>query len=110
MAKYFQVNHLWRPNKTNKDKVESLIQSMLKEGWIGNKLLYHRDNGFVEGSHRLKSLEIITDRYPKDKILKQEVAHDITEIIETFCLKHDIDFFGLEFDVIQEMGIDYFST
>lgn len=68
-------------NKVDEDKVRELADSMVANGWQGCPILVMGES-LLTGSHRLAALNLIRDEYEDDSVLDQEVAEDVTEIVE----------------------------
>ena len=62
------------------------LESMLENGWVGAPILVY-GNDLMTGSHRFEALQRISDMVNDGEIeeaavLEQDVAEDVTEIIE----------------------------
>lgn len=69
-------------NEVDPDKVSSLAQSMLANGWQGAPILVYGES-LLTGSHRLAALRQIAndiDTCDAD-VLHQDVAEDVTDIV-----------------------------
>ncbi len=74
-------------NEVDREKVNALADSMIKDGWIGAPILVYGES-LLTGSHRLAALHEVERRYGADEIdsapsvLWEDVAADVTEIVE----------------------------
>lgn len=73
-------------NEVEYEKVNELVESMLENGWVGAPILVY-GNDLMTGSHRFEALQRISDMVNDGEIeeaavLEQDVAEDVTEIIE----------------------------
>ena len=68
-------------NAVRPDKVAQLVESMLEQGWIGCPILIYGES-LITGSHRLAALHKIAHEHPDAEVLTQEIAEDVTDIIE----------------------------
>ena len=68
-------------NETDEGKVRALADSMVANGWQGCPILVYADS-LLTGSHRLAALKLIRDEYEDDSILGEDVAEDVTGIVE----------------------------
>ena len=79
--RYDHISHYTPLNKVSPDKVATLVESMLEHGWIGCPILIYGDS-LITGSHRLAALHQIAHEHPDAEVLTQEIAEDVTDIIE----------------------------
>ena len=75
-------------NEVDEDKVRALAESMVAEGWKGCPILVYGDS-LLTGSHRLAALKLIRDEYEDDSILSEDVAEDVTGIVEENISAYD---------------------
>ena len=73
-------------NEVEDEKVNELVESMLKNGWVGAPILVY-GNDLLTGSHRFAALKKINGmvndgEIEESEVLSQEVAEDVTEIVE----------------------------
>lgn len=97
-------------NDVDNKKVQSLVNSMLTEGWKGAPILYHNSIGLITGSHRMAALDKIEEMYDNDELTdeqiemveridnEQEYALDVTEIVDDWMEENPEQ--GFEFDDI----------
>lgn len=92
---YQDIQCLSEINETETDKVESLIASMLENGWQGAPILVIDGFGLLTGSHRMAALKTIANRdgngeYDDDDDLSTRVyellnetdlALDVTDLV-----------------------------
>ena len=79
--RYDHISHYNPINEVRRDKVAQLVESMLKHGWIGCPILIYGDS-LITGSHRLAALHKIAHEHPDAEVLTQDIAEDVTDIIE----------------------------
>lgn len=96
MATYFEISSLPTVNDVNHDKVEALKKSILSNGWKGAPILY-TNMGLVTGSHRLVALQEIEETGEDDDVLFEDIAEDVTDIINSYCESHDTYWDELDF-------------
>ena len=75
------------------EKVDELVESMLKNGWVGSPILIYGD-GLLTGSHRFAALKKINKMIENDEIqeanvMDQDVADDVTEIVEEHIAQYE---------------------
>lgn len=98
MATYQDIKGLALINEVDNDKVNSLVQSILSNGgWRGAPILY-TNMGLVTGSHRLAALQQIDRELLDDTVLYQDIALNVTDIINQFCEDNDYTWEQLPFD------------
>lgn len=102
MATYFEISSLPTVNDVNHDKVEALKKSILSNGWKGAPILY-TNMGLVTGSHRLAALREIEETGDDDDVLFEDIAEDVTDIINSYCEEHDIYWDELDFGNLGEI-------
>lgn len=102
MATYFEISSLPTVNDVNHDKVEALKKSILSNGWKGAPILY-TNLGLVTGSHRLAALQEIEETGEDDDVLFEDIAEDVTDIINSYCEEHDIYWDELDFGNLGEI-------
>jgi len=91
-------------NPVENDKVNQLAKSMLANGWQGAPILY-TDYMLITGSHRLEALREIEKMYVDDEItypsiLDEDIALDVTEIINDYCKEEEITIGEIDFSDI----------
>lgn len=104
MATYFEISSLPTVNDVNHDKVEALKKSILSNGWKGAPILY-TNMGLVTGSHRLAALQEIEESGEDDDVLFEDVAEDVTDIINDYCEEHDVYWDELDFGNLGEIFV-----
>lgn len=88
-------------NKTNKDKVRVIADSILENGWNGMPILVDEAHGMlITGSHRLAALKLLNDETEDDLDNLGDIAEDVSDIIDAWCEENDaviddIDFSNL---------------
>lgn len=102
MATYFDINSLPMINEVDKNKVEEIKESILKTGWQGAPILY-TDLGLVTGSHRLAALRSIEETGEDDDVLFEDIAEDVTDIVNDYCEKNDMSWEDLDFSYLREI-------
>jgi hypothetical protein len=88
MATYQDIKGFAPINNVDDNKVNDLVQSILTNGWQGAPILY-ASIGLVTGSHRLAALQYIDRELLDDTVLYQDIALDVTDIINQFCEDND---------------------
>lgn len=99
MATYFDISSLPLVNEVDEKKVSEIKKSILENGWQGAPILY-TNLGLVTGSHRLAALRSIEETEDDIDVLDEDVAEDVTDVINQYCESHDtywdeIDFSSL---------------
>lgn len=102
MATYFEISSLPTVNDVNHDKVEALKKSILSNGWKGAPILY-TNMGLVTGSHRLAALQKIEETGEDDDVLFENIAEDVTDIIDDYCESQDTYWDELDFSNLREI-------
>lgn len=102
MATYEDIKCLPLVNDVNHDKVEEIKESILKNGWQGAPILY-TNMGLVTGSHRLAALQEIEESGEDDDVLFENVAEDVTDIVNDYCEKNDMTWDELDFSYLREI-------
>lgn len=102
MATYFDISSLPTVNEVDQNKVSEIKKSILENGWLGAPILY-TNLGLVTGSHRLAALKEIDDYEDDDDVLFEDVAEDVTDIINSYCEEHDIYWDELDFGNLGEI-------
>lgn len=102
MATYFDISSLPTINEVNHDKVSEIKKSILKNGWKGAPILY-TNMGLVTGSHRLAALQEIEESGEDDDVLFENVAEDVTDIVNDYCEKNDMTWDELDFSYLREI-------
>lgn len=106
MANYFEIKSLPMVNEVNRDKVEEIKNSILVNGWQGAPILY-TNLGLVTGSHRLAALQEIEEtgegEGEDDDVLFEDIAEDVTDIINSYCEEHDTYWDELDFSNLREI-------
>lgn len=102
MATYFDIKSLPLVNEVDEKKVSEIKESILKNGWKGAPILY-TNLGLVTGSHRLAALREIEETGEDDDVLFEDVAEDVTEIIDEYCSSHDTYWDELDFSSLRDI-------
>lgn len=102
MATYFDISSLPTVNEVDQSKVEEIKKSILKNGWKGAPILY-TNMGLVTGSHRLAALQEIEETGEDDDVLFEDVAEDVTDIINDYCSSHDTYWDELDFSSLRDI-------
>lgn len=76
-----EVIHMALINEVNDDKVNALVDSMMKDGWVGCPILVCNGE-LLTGSHRVAALKKIGETDEDSSVLDEEVAEDVTDIVE----------------------------
>lgn len=104
MATYFEISSLPMVNDVDEKKVSEIKESILKNGWKGAPILY-TNLGLVTGSHRLAALREIEedDDVLDDDVLFENIAEDVTDIIDDYCSSQDTYWDELDFSNLREI-------
>lgn len=104
MATYFEISSLPMVNDVDEKKVSEIKESILKNGWKGAPILY-TNLGLVTGSHRLAALREIEedDDVLDDDVLFENIAEDVTDIVNDYCEKNDMTWDELDFSYLREI-------
>ena len=102
MATYFDISSLPTVNEVDQNKVEEIKKSILENGWLGAPILY-TNMGLVTGSHRLAALQEIEETGEDDDVLFEDIAEDVTDIINDYCEKNDMTWEDLDFSYLREI-------
>ncbi|MEQ2422043.1 hypothetical protein WMO23_04760 [Megasphaera sp. CLA-AA-H81] len=102
MATYFDISSLPLVNDVDENKVSEIKKSILKNGWKGAPILY-TNMGLVTGSHRLAALREIEETEDDDDVLFEDVAEDVTDIVNDYCEKNDMTWDELDFSYLREI-------
>lgn len=102
MATYFDIKSLPLVNEVDEKKVSEIKKSILKNGWKGAPILY-TNMGLVTGSHRLAALQEIEESGEDDDVLFEDVAEDVTDIINDYCSSHDTYWDELDFSSLRDI-------
>lgn len=102
MATYEDIKSLPTINEVNHDKVEEIKKSILENGWQGAPILY-TNMGLVTGSHRLAALQEIEETGEDDDVLFEDIAEDVTDIINSYCEERDIYWDELDFSSLRDI-------
>ena len=102
MATYFDISSLPTVNEVDQNKVEEIKKSILENGWLGAPILY-TNMGLVTGSHRLAALREIEETEDDDDVLFENIAEDVTDIINDYCEKNDMTWDELDFSYLREI-------
>lgn len=102
MATYFDISSLPTVNEVDQNKVEEIKKSILENGWLGAPILY-TNMGLVTGSHRLAALQEIEESGEDDDVLFEDVAEDVTDIINDYCSSHDTYWDELDFSSLRDI-------
>ena len=88
--RYDNISHYSPINEVSPDKVDQLVESMLERGWVGCPILIYGES-LITGSHRLAALHQIAHEHPEADVLTQEIAEDVTDIIEGRLAKFEAE-------------------
>lgn len=102
MATYEDIKCLPLVNDVDEKKVSEIKESILKNGWHGAPILY-TNLGLVTGSHRLAALREIEETGEDDDVLFEEIAEDVTDIVNEYCESHDTYWDELDFGNLGEI-------
>ena len=109
MATYFEISSLPMVNDVDEKKVSEIKESILKNGWKGAPILY-TNLGLVTGSHRLAALreieeddDVLDDDVLDDDVPFENIAEDVTDIIDDYCESHDAYWDELDFSNLREI-------
>lgn len=102
MATYFDISSLPTVNEVDKNKVEEIKKSIVANGWQGAPILY-TNLGLVTGSHRLAALQEIEETGEDDDVLFENIAEDVTDIVNDYCEKNDMTWDELDFSYLREI-------
>lgn len=102
MATYFEISSLPTVNEVDQNKVEEIKESILANGWQGAPILY-TNLGLVTGSHRFAALREIEESGEDDDVLFENIAEDVTDIINEYCEKNDMTWEDLDFSYLREI-------
>lgn len=102
MATYNEIKSLPYVNSVDSEKVEEIKESIMANGWQGCPILY-TDLGLVTGSHRLAALREIEETEDNDDVLFEDIAEDVTDIINDYCEKNDMSWDELDFSNLREI-------
>lgn len=102
MATYFDIKSLPLVNEVDEKKVSEIKKSILENGWLGAPILY-TNMGLVTGSHRLAALQEIEESGEDDDVLFEDVAEDVTDIINDYCSSHDTYWDELDFSSLRDI-------
>ena len=111
MANYYDIKCMPKVNKTDDKIVNQLVQSILKNGYLGEPI-YYCEMGLITGSHRLTALQTIDDSdfdNIYDILNNDDIAIDITDIINQYCENKEICFEELPFDDFNNYTYDDFE-
>jgi len=88
-------------NETDENKVEELVNTILRNGWVGAPILYHTSIGLITGSHRSEALRVIAEMYDNEDLTEgqkaivakidedDEYALDVTDIVDEWVEDND---------------------
>lgn len=102
MATYWDIKSLPMVNDVDEEKVEEIKNSILTNGWKGCPILY-TDLGLVTGSHRLAALQSIEETEDDDDVLFENIAEDVTDIINDYCEKNDMTWDEIDFSYLRDI-------
>lgn len=102
MATYEDIKSLPAINDVDNDKVEEIKESIMENGWQGAPILY-TNLGLVTGSHRLAALREIEETEDDDDVLFEDIAEDVTDIVNDYCEKNDMSWDELDFSNLREI-------
>lgn len=100
--KYEDVKCLSAVNDVDRVKVEEIKNSILQNGWKGAPILC-TNLGLVTGSHRLAALRAIEETGDYSDVLDEDIAEDVTDIVNDFCEKNDMAWDELDFSNLREI-------
>lgn len=89
--KYYHIQCYAPINDTDETRVKELVESMLTNGWTGCPILVLGES-LLTGSHRLAALHWIAEEHPEAKVLEQDVAEDVTDIVNARLLAHEAEY------------------
>lgn len=105
---YYTISGFCGINDVEEVKVQSILESIITNGWKGAPILYVDDYGLVTGSHRLEALKRLEAMYDDadnatqsriDEILNSDdIALDVSGIIDEYCAENDCTFDQIQFD------------
>lgn len=102
MATYEDIKCLPLVNEVDQNKVEEIKKSILANGWQGAPILY-TNLGLVTGSHQLAALREIEETEDDDDVLFEDVAEDVTDIINDYCEKNDMTWDEIDFSYLRDI-------
>lgn len=102
MATYFDISSLPTVNEVDQNKVEEIKESILANGWKGAPILY-TNLGLVTGSHRLSALHEIEETGEDDDVLFEDIAENVTDIVNEYCSANDTYWDKLDFGSLGEI-------
>lgn len=102
MATYFDISSLPLVNDVDEKKVSEIKKSILANGWQGAPILY-TNLGLVTGSHRLAALQEIEEEEDDDDVLFEDIAEDVTDIVNDYCEKNNMTWEDLDFSYLREI-------
>ncbi|SFH78350.1 ParB-like nuclease domain-containing protein [Megasphaera elsdenii] len=102
MATYYDIKCLPLVNNVDKEKVEEIKNSILTNGWKGCPILY-TDLGLVTGSHRLAALQSIEETEDYNDVLDENIAEDVSDIINDYCEKNDTYWDEIDFSYLRDI-------
>lgn len=110
---YSEISSCEKINSTYPKKVNCLIESFLKKGWVGAPILYSKSlNYLVTGSHRLEALNKLEDNYYEydeetqckiDDLFDSVEAIDVDDIINKYCTENDCCFDEIDFSSLRQI-------
>lgn len=102
MSKYEDIKCLPAINDVDPVKVEELKASILKNGWQGAPIFY-TNTGLVTGSHRLAALREIEETEEDDSVLDEDIAEDVTDIVNEYCESHNTCWDEINFSSLRDI-------
>lgn len=102
MATYEDIKCIPSVNDVDEKKVSEIKKSILANGWQGAPILY-TNLGLVTGSHRLAALQEIEESGEDDDVLFENIAEDVTDIINDYCEKNNMTWEDLDFSYLREI-------
>ncbi|MFB5191701.1 ParB N-terminal domain-containing protein [Alicyclobacillus fastidiosus] len=116
MATFADIGWMREINDTEAEKVNELVESLLKKGWQGAPILFHSEWGLVTGSHRFAALQKLygmlqhAEKFDTETIeqinfvlRETDLAEDVTDIVDDYCKREDIPFDWLPFDDLESV-------
>lgn len=102
MATYEEIKSLPMVNEVNEEKVKEIKNSILTNGWQGAPILY-TNMGLVTGSHHLAALREIEETEEDDSVLDEDIAEDVTDIVNEYCESHNTCWDEINFSSLRDI-------
>lgn len=101
--RYDEIAAYGEINGTDEAKVAELAESIRENGWQGAPILVC-NLGLVTGSHRLAALGLLDKDGSYDgDALSEDVAEDVTDLINAYCEREGIGYDEIEFDRLRDV-------